>query len=54
MSNAVNISGFKSDTKLVKMDNERKKALIVRLQNYQRKDAKKQYEEEYYDDQIIF
>jgi len=49
----VSISAFKSDTKLVKMENERKKALIARLQNYQRKDAKKQYEEEYYDDQII-
>jgi len=44
------ISSFKSDTKLVKMDNDRKRALVARLQNYQRKDAKKQYEEEYYDD----
>lgn len=44
------ISAFKSDTKLVKMENDRKKALVQRLQNYQRKDAKKQYEEEYYDD----
>jgi len=35
------------------MDADRKKALIAKLQNYQRKDAKKQYEEEYYDDQII-
>ena len=50
MGNSVSISAFKSDTKLVKMENDRKKALIARLQNYQRKDAKKQYEEEYYDD----
>lgn len=49
----VSISAFKSDIKLAKMDNDRKKALIGRLQNFQRKDAKKQYEEEYYDDQII-
>ena len=46
----MSISAFKSDTKLVKMENDRKKALITRLQNYQRKDAKKQYEEENLDD----
>ena len=34
LGNAVSISAFKSDTKLVKMENERKKALIARLQNY--------------------
>jgi len=34
LGNAVSISDFKSDTKLVKMDNDRKKALIARLQNY--------------------
>ena len=41
LTSAVSISSFKSDTKLVRMENDRKKALITRLQNYQRKDAKK-------------
>lgn len=34
MNNNVSISVFKTDTKLAKMENERKKALIMKLQNY--------------------
>ena len=48
-SNTIELSAFKSDTKLVKMEKDRKKAVIAKLQNYQRKDVRKQYEEEYYD-----
>ena len=32
--NTLSISAYKSDTKLVKMENERKKSLVQRLQNY--------------------